>query len=183
MHPEFVRLLKEADQDSKDSLFSPRAVMNRLYWKPPFRPDREEQLLAAIRQVHLGNQQFPGDVESSPNWPGFAPGRHGPVQRDVAILQSGRSGAIAGSGEQATATLDLRHGRPSRSRQLTFGRRPSGPIRAATRLARPRHFSLAAFAQSGPTCVGGVRRSAAAPFAVSNLLIQVTHLTSSGQRK
>jgi pimeloyl-ACP methyl ester carboxylesterase len=53
--------------------------MNRLCWQPPFRPAREEQLLTAMLQVHLGEGRFPGDALSSPHWPGFAPGQFGPI--------------------------------------------------------------------------------------------------------
>lgn len=63
----------------ESEMFSPRGVMNRLYWKPPFRSNREEELVTAMLQVHLGENQFPGDARSSPNWPGFAPGVYGPI--------------------------------------------------------------------------------------------------------
>ncbi len=74
-----VERLQVGDRESSDQWFSPREVMNRAYWKPPFRPAREEQLLTAMLQVHLGEQQFPGDFTKSPHWPGFAPGRFGPI--------------------------------------------------------------------------------------------------------
>ena len=79
VNPEFTKRLKEGDRNNPDSAFSPRTVMNRLYWKPPFHPRREEQLLTAMLQVHVGDGQFPGDTTASPNWPGFAPGRAGPA--------------------------------------------------------------------------------------------------------
>lgn len=78
VHPLLVERLAAGERDSA-ALFSPRAAMNRLYWKPPFRPAREEDLLSAMLQVHLGEDRFPGDWSTSPHWPGFAPGRHGPV--------------------------------------------------------------------------------------------------------
>lgn len=78
-HPRFVERLQADERDVSDKLVSPRAVMNRVYWKPPFRPAREEELLTAMLQVHLGDKQFPGDQSASPHWPGFAPGRSGPV--------------------------------------------------------------------------------------------------------
>lgn len=79
VHPQLVEQLAAGERATSDSLFSPRTVMNRLYWKPPFRPAREEQLLSAMLQVHLGADQFPGDWRPSPHWPGFAPGICGPV--------------------------------------------------------------------------------------------------------
>jgi pimeloyl-ACP methyl ester carboxylesterase len=75
----FVEKLKLGEREISDELFSPRAVMNRAFWKPPFRPTREEELLTAMLQIHLGENQFPGDWTPSPYWPGFAPGRFGPI--------------------------------------------------------------------------------------------------------
>ena len=76
-HPHFAELIRDGERGISDPLFSPRAVMNRLFWKPPFRPAREEDLLSAVLQVHTGDKQFPGDVSKSEYWPGFAPGRYG----------------------------------------------------------------------------------------------------------
>ncbi len=78
-NPRFVDKLKIGERETSDQLFSPRAVMNRAFWRPPFRPPREEELLTAMLQVHLGERQFPGDWIASPHWPGFAPGRFGPI--------------------------------------------------------------------------------------------------------
>jgi pimeloyl-ACP methyl ester carboxylesterase len=79
VNTELVHRLRQGERAISHPYFSPRAVMNRLYWKPPFRPARDEELLTAMLQIHLGEQQFPGDSISSPNWPGFAPGRFGPI--------------------------------------------------------------------------------------------------------
>ena len=79
INPRFADKLKIGERDVSDEFFSPRSVMNRVYWKPPFRPQREEQLLTAMLQVHLGEKQYPGDWISSSHWPGFAPGSHGPI--------------------------------------------------------------------------------------------------------
>lgn len=79
VNPAFARRLQDGDRNDPDNPFSPRTVMNRLYWKPPFQPPREEQLLTAMLQVHVGEGQYPGDMTASPNWPGVAPGRAGPV--------------------------------------------------------------------------------------------------------
>ena len=79
VHPDLVSLLQKGERDPSSGLFSPRTVMNRLCWQPPFRPAREEQLLTAMLQIHLGEGHFPGDVSSSSHWPGFAPGQFGPI--------------------------------------------------------------------------------------------------------
>lgn len=78
-HPTFLQKLAGGERGISDLFFSPRAVMNRAYWMPPFRPAREEEFLTAMLQVHIGEQQFPGDSIASPSWPGFAPGRFGPI--------------------------------------------------------------------------------------------------------
>ncbi|MCA9261970.1 MAG: alpha/beta hydrolase [Planctomycetales bacterium] len=79
VHPTLVRLLAEGRREEVDPMFSPRAAMNRLFWKPPFRPVREEAILTAMLDVHLGGRQFPGDFRPSPHWPGFRPGEFGPI--------------------------------------------------------------------------------------------------------
>ena len=79
IHPTLVQRLETGERSISDELFSPRAVMNRLYWKPPFRPAREEHLLTAMLQVHLGESRYPGNWHPSLHWPGFAPGDRGPI--------------------------------------------------------------------------------------------------------
>ncbi len=79
VHPGFARLLQEGERGLPDPMFSPRAVMNRMFWKPPFRPAREEAFLSAMLQIHLGPRQYPGDAISSEYWPFAAPGSFGPI--------------------------------------------------------------------------------------------------------
>ena len=78
VNPDFARLLGEGDRSS-DHPASPRNVMNSFYWKPPFRPEREEALLSSLLSEKVGPEKYPGDSVTSPNWPGVAPGRYGPV--------------------------------------------------------------------------------------------------------
>ena len=77
-NPEFVRLIGEGDR-SGDSQFSPRAVMNTFYFRPPFRvpAEREDRYVDAILTTRVGEDHYPGDVATSPNWPGVAPGARG----------------------------------------------------------------------------------------------------------
>jgi len=75
---ELLQLIRDGDR-SMDSLSSPRAVLRRLVWGPQFIPDREEALLDAMFQVHLGDTGLPGDKRISPNWPYVAPGKWGPM--------------------------------------------------------------------------------------------------------
>ncbi len=76
INPELVRLIGEGDM-STDSMFSPRAALRALVWKPPFIPAREDEFVASLLQVHLGDDAYPGDKVMSPNWPFAAPGELG----------------------------------------------------------------------------------------------------------
>lgn len=77
-NPEFVQRLAEGDRTS-DSPFSPRAVMNAFYFKPPFRPASqwEEVFLSALLSTKVGDDNYPGDTTASPNWPFVSPGVKG----------------------------------------------------------------------------------------------------------
>lgn len=66
-----------AGDRSSDSPFSPRMALRLLVYKPPFVPAREEDLLSATLQTHIGPQDVPGDAVSSANWPYVAPGQWG----------------------------------------------------------------------------------------------------------
>jgi len=76
MNPELVRLIESGD-NSLDHPFSPRAALRMLVYKPPFVPAREDALVAATLQTHIGPHDLPGDSVESPNWPYTAPGRWG----------------------------------------------------------------------------------------------------------
>jgi pimeloyl-ACP methyl ester carboxylesterase len=75
-NPELLKRLAEGDR-SLDSLFSPRSALRMLVFKPPFIPEREEEILSAMLSLHLGKQDLPGDFVQSPNWPHVAPGQWG----------------------------------------------------------------------------------------------------------
>jgi pimeloyl-ACP methyl ester carboxylesterase len=76
--PDFVQRLAAGDR-STDSPASPRNVMNTAYWSPNHREqtDREELLLSEILKSRVGDDGYPGDSKSSPNWPHVAPGTRG----------------------------------------------------------------------------------------------------------
>jgi pimeloyl-ACP methyl ester carboxylesterase len=78
VNADFVRLAKEGDM-SANSPFSPRNVINRTYYKPPFRASREDDLLAAALKTRIGTDRYPGDFVLSPHWPMVAPGIWGPI--------------------------------------------------------------------------------------------------------
>jgi pimeloyl-ACP methyl ester carboxylesterase len=49
-------------------------ALRALVVKPPFVPEREEDLLTSMFTIHLGERDNPGDFVPSPNWPYVAPG-------------------------------------------------------------------------------------------------------------
>jgi len=76
--PDFVKGIAENDRSSAGQA-SPRVVMNSFYWKPPFVPAREEDLLSSLLSEHTGDDAYPGDLIASENWPNVAPGKWGPI--------------------------------------------------------------------------------------------------------
>lgn len=77
INPEVVRLISEGN-DTLESPFTVRSALRALVVKPPYIPDREDALVAAMLSTHVGDQDYPGDAVPSNNWPGAAPGRWGP---------------------------------------------------------------------------------------------------------
>lgn len=78
-NPEFARRIAENDRSEEDPNASPRVVMNKFYWKPPFRATNEDELLEGVLEERIGIKKYPGDKTESDNWPYFAPGKYGPV--------------------------------------------------------------------------------------------------------
>jgi len=79
VNPDFPKLIAAGDRSSDNPQASPRVVMNSFYWKPPFVPAREEDLLSSLLTEKIGPDKYPGDLEPSPNWPNVAPGKFGPI--------------------------------------------------------------------------------------------------------
>jgi len=79
VNPDFPRLIGEGDRTSDNPQASPRVVMNSFYWKPPFVPEREEDLLSSLMTEKIGEEKYPGDFVPSGNWPNVAPGKFGPI--------------------------------------------------------------------------------------------------------
>ncbi|NJK31842.1 MAG: hypothetical protein HC927_05170 [Deltaproteobacteria bacterium] len=75
---ELVELLA-AGHRGADSPVHPRNVMNSFYWKPSFKLDteREEKYLSGMLDTVVGPENYPGDLTTSDNWPGVAPGLTG----------------------------------------------------------------------------------------------------------
>ncbi len=77
-NPDYVQRLKSGDR-SEESPNSPRNVLNAFYFKPPFRanPAREGVYVDEILRMVTGDDNYPGDGVTSPNWPGVGPGARG----------------------------------------------------------------------------------------------------------
>jgi pimeloyl-ACP methyl ester carboxylesterase len=79
VNPDFPKLIAAGDRSSDNPQASPRVVMNSFYWKPPFIPEREEDLLSSLLTEKIGDDKYPGDFVPSENWPNVAPGKWGPI--------------------------------------------------------------------------------------------------------
>lgn len=86
VNPDFARLLSEGARGD-ESPVHPRSILNTFVWKPPFVPARIEDLLSAALAQHTGPEDYPGDARASDNWPGAAPGGHGPINALAPIYQ------------------------------------------------------------------------------------------------
>ncbi|HEY4420291.1 MAG TPA: alpha/beta hydrolase [Pseudonocardia sp.] len=78
VNPELVRRIAQAD-DSDESPLSVRNVFNAFYVAAGHRepPEREDLLVAEILKTVTSDANYPGDLATSPNWPGMAPGTSG----------------------------------------------------------------------------------------------------------
>ncbi|MFM7204259.1 MAG: alpha/beta hydrolase [Myxococcota bacterium] len=74
--PDFPARLGAKDR-SAESPLSPRNVLNAFYVKPPFKLEREEELLTGLLKMRVDEGHYPGDAVTSANWPGSAPGVKG----------------------------------------------------------------------------------------------------------
>ncbi|EFO78978.1 alpha/beta hydrolase fold-containing protein [Oscillochloris trichoides DG-6] len=78
VNAEFARREGAGDRSEDEPKTAPRVIMNTYYWKPPFRPAREEELLSGLLSIKVRPDNHPGDKVASEHWPGIAPGRFGP---------------------------------------------------------------------------------------------------------
>jgi pimeloyl-ACP methyl ester carboxylesterase len=78
VNPDFIALMK-AGERGVENPSSPRNVLRQFYVKPPFIPEREEELLSSMLSLRVGEEWYPGDAVPSANWPGVAPGEKGIV--------------------------------------------------------------------------------------------------------
>ncbi|MBO6534605.1 MAG: alpha/beta hydrolase [Balneolaceae bacterium] len=76
---EFAKRIEMKDRSSNEPLTSPREIMNTYYWKSLADTDQTEDLLSGLLKQKIGHNKYPGDIETSKNWPFVAPGKFGPV--------------------------------------------------------------------------------------------------------
>ncbi len=75
-NPDFIRMIAENERGDENQM-APRNVMRAFYYKPPFIPEREEDLLSSLLSTHTGEAHYPGNFVASENWPTVAPGDTG----------------------------------------------------------------------------------------------------------
>lgn len=77
-NPDFVKRLAAQDTTS-EAPTSPRNVMNSFYFKPPFKmdPKTEDMFVSEMFAMAVDDDHYPGDMKTSSNWPGVAPGTRG----------------------------------------------------------------------------------------------------------
>lgn len=75
-NPDFVAALANGDR-SADSPTSPRNILNAMYFANDFRSPLEEVFVDSMLTTKTGEDNYPGDAQTSENWPGFAPGTRG----------------------------------------------------------------------------------------------------------
>jgi pimeloyl-ACP methyl ester carboxylesterase len=76
-NPDFCRRLAEGDRGEDPA--SPLTTMRQFYVKPGFTfdPEVEQKYLDGMLATSVGDDVYPGDSTTSPNWPGTAPGTTG----------------------------------------------------------------------------------------------------------
>ena len=75
---ELVRRLANGDR-SRESPFSPRNILEQLYFKPPYVPENVEALLDSMLSTRIGDDWYPGNAVGSDCGTGPAPGARGIV--------------------------------------------------------------------------------------------------------
>jgi pimeloyl-ACP methyl ester carboxylesterase len=78
VNPDFIELIRRGEMGTEQQM-APRNVFRQFYVKPPFIPDREDDLLRSMLSTRVGEDWYPGDSVESENWPGAAPGTRGIV--------------------------------------------------------------------------------------------------------
>lgn len=73
---DYIKMM-QANYREADHPLAPRSRIRGTIFKPPFIHPREEAILDALNSTHVSEDNYPGDIAPSPNWPMFAPGTRG----------------------------------------------------------------------------------------------------------
>ena len=93
-NPEFVKRLGAKDR-SEESGSSPRKVFRAVYVAPGFDDGHEDLWTESTVSTAVGEDNYPGDLRPSQNWPGFAPGDRG-VLNTMAPTHCNLTGIVEG---------------------------------------------------------------------------------------
>ena len=79
IHPEFLKRVVLKDRSVEQPSTAPAAVIKRLFFSDSFHCSEAvlDTLLTGLFRMKIGDQKYPGDIQSSDNWPFFAPGKYG----------------------------------------------------------------------------------------------------------
>ena len=78
VNPDFSRRLSERDPSEDDPASSPRVIMRSFFYDGSNAPEVDEPMLfAEFMNTACGEDNYPGSMEMSENWPGIAPGDRG----------------------------------------------------------------------------------------------------------
>lgn len=78
VNPDFSRRLAERDPSELDPVSSPRVIMRTYFYDAANAPDaREDMLFEEFMKTVCGEDNYPGTMVPSDNWPGIAPGDRG----------------------------------------------------------------------------------------------------------
>jgi pimeloyl-ACP methyl ester carboxylesterase len=78
VNPDFSRRLSERDPSEESPDSSPRVIMRMFFYDGANAPDVDEDMLFdEFMKTVCGDDNYPGSMISSPNWPGIAPGDRG----------------------------------------------------------------------------------------------------------
>ena len=76
--PDFVRRVAEGDRSEDEPMTSPRVTIREFFGPRANVGDVDEEfLLDEVLRTRVGEDFYPGDSVTSPNWPGVAPGARG----------------------------------------------------------------------------------------------------------
>jgi pimeloyl-ACP methyl ester carboxylesterase len=78
-NPRLLEALKAGCRDESFGVASPRYLLRHIILKSGTITPFEDMLVEAMLKTRTGNDAWPGDIASSPHWPGVAPGSQGVI--------------------------------------------------------------------------------------------------------